>query len=763
MLTDRNYSGIQVIDMIAFLDIIEILQNPMLDSIISNMYNGPYQREIFLRKSVWYKVIEEQTYHAPGVDGIISKAFKLFGINFSFKMISNVLKIKTKVFKQLKEYLFKSDNPFAGMEDSEANVGYAFQFNVWKQALDVRYQFELVVILINTFVMLWISNSLIDDGVNIQTLILIIQDLENQPQTDETISALNYNYSQMSIYNDSYMFDYYWIFYLSMLTLAFTVKDIQELIYTKLRGMFLQFFTIETILDIFNAFITIFWIYKNYSSLDVNLNSVRPELRAWTLIYNMQIDNTFHINIIIATTMGIQLTRLVFSLQVTKTFGPMIKILGRMLVSVAIFMLLFTVLFLLFAVIGLQLFLDLDAFISITMTCITLFSACLGNFDYTIFNSATIVSPTVGYIYMTLFLIFVMILLLNLLIAILSNIYAQLNDIQIALYLRKVLYLRQKYDYDEKYSWMISAIPPLNLLAFILSPLIILNKSKTLNHIILLFEYIPVMLTAIIVFSIFSVFMIPISYGLLLFSKCSNLFNKPIIGLKDILLRITDLVIFTFLGSFIISLWVCLDILNFTLKLFDLKIIYINTSEQEYFEGINLLMDGIEQHKAMLNPDIMNRKEDIDDSLSRVKNINKALNPIKEGLSDNTLKILKACLKVVKDRHFKTLGKMDKNEFKYIPTLWVLFELKEMFMITEQINTVLFGVTYTKKENFILSDKFQEIVDSILEFEKRELRIDAEDEESESEEENIILFMPIIINSSWKSAIKSFYLINLDY
>ena len=54
-------------------------------------------------------------------------------------MISNVLKIKTKIFKQLKEYWFKSDNPFAGMEDSESNIGYAFQFQVWKQTLDVRY------------------------------------------------------------------------------------------------------------------------------------------------------------------------------------------------------------------------------------------------------------------------------------------------------------------------------------------------------------------------------------------------------------------------------------------------------------------------------------------------------------------------------------------------------------------------------------------------------------------------------------------------
>ena len=104
MLVDVNYSGIQVIDMIAFLDIIEILQNPILDSIISNMYYGPYQREVFLKKSILYKVIEEQTYHAPGMDGIITKAFKIVGIGHSSKTISSLLKSKTKVFKQIKDY-----------------------------------------------------------------------------------------------------------------------------------------------------------------------------------------------------------------------------------------------------------------------------------------------------------------------------------------------------------------------------------------------------------------------------------------------------------------------------------------------------------------------------------------------------------------------------------------------------------------------------------------------------------------------------------
>ena len=51
LLRDKTYGGTEVINMIVFLDIIEILQNPMIDSIVSNMYFGPYEREFFLKKS----------------------------------------------------------------------------------------------------------------------------------------------------------------------------------------------------------------------------------------------------------------------------------------------------------------------------------------------------------------------------------------------------------------------------------------------------------------------------------------------------------------------------------------------------------------------------------------------------------------------------------------------------------------------------------------------------------------------------------------
>ena len=63
-------------------------------------------------------------------------------------------------------------------------------------------------------------------------------------------------------------------------------------------------------------------------------------------------------------------------------------------------------------------------------------------------------------------------------------------------------------------------------------------------------------------------------------------------------------------------------------------------------------------------------------------------------------------------------------------------EMKELLMIPEQINTILFGMTYTKKAEFVKSPKFEEIVDCLFEFEKKELKIDAEEIEDEPEEVN---------------------------
>lgn len=99
MLLDRTYSGIEIIDLVEVLDIIEILQNPMVDGIISNMYLGPYEREFFLKKSTLYKVFEEQTNETPGSESLVTKSFRIFEYKNTFSSFKKYLcNVKCVIF-----------------------------------------------------------------------------------------------------------------------------------------------------------------------------------------------------------------------------------------------------------------------------------------------------------------------------------------------------------------------------------------------------------------------------------------------------------------------------------------------------------------------------------------------------------------------------------------------------------------------------------------------------------------------------------------
>ena len=530
----------------------------------------------------------------------------------------------------------------------------------------------------------------------VQETATLITSLLDMDQTDEVIKQLATAYDTQTSNTDSFFYNINALMTLSILSISYFIWNIQEMIYSHLRGVFVQGFTAELMLNLTNSVLVIYWVMNHYCKYAINLNDYPYYQRAYVVIDRMNNDNYFNIKLWNASNIALQFTRVVFSLQVSKTFGPMVKILGSMLLDVTIFMLLFAALFLIFNAIGQLVFSELPAFSSPIQTAITLFSACLGNFDYTIFNNCTEVSPNLGYIFLTIFQLFTMIMLLNFLIAILSNTYANLNDVQIGLYLRKVLFLRQRGGYDSHYSAIIFAIPPLNIVAFVLLPFISYWRSRKFNKILLLIMYIPIGFTAFLLFTLSQLIMMPITYILILLSKTWNVPIKPIFGAKDLFLRITDLTLFIFFGGFLLLFWVSLDFINYSFKLLDYKIVYINTHEEDAQEKVNQHMDGsirfkeTERRKQNGEPPLENEEP------PRSRSLNRVLNPVKEGLADNTLRILKAWLKTIKDRHFKAVGPMDKNAFKYIPTVCILFEIKDILMIQEQINAILYGVNYAK-------------------------------------------------------------------
>ena len=103
MLLDKTYTGIEIIDFIEILDVIEILQNSMVDGIISNMYLGPYERESVLKKSTCYKVFDEQMHSMPGTEALVTKSFRIFEFQNNFSSLKKYFKSQTKIFSCCKK------------------------------------------------------------------------------------------------------------------------------------------------------------------------------------------------------------------------------------------------------------------------------------------------------------------------------------------------------------------------------------------------------------------------------------------------------------------------------------------------------------------------------------------------------------------------------------------------------------------------------------------------------------------------------------
>ena len=614
-----------------------------------------------------------------------------------------------------------------------------FQYQVWKKSLDAQYLVEAAVVLMFAFAFLTVAHLLVDWEYDIEVNNALIDTLSSQTQTSSITSQLSETKAKLEELSSDYLNYLDTLIIFGILSYTYFLKDIQELIYANIRNVHITTFTFQMLINIACFIIVTFWVIMHFAEFKNNLSGLSDSEKATKLIERMEASKIFGLNYILAILVSIQFMRLVSTLQVSRTFGPMVKTLGSMLVDGAIFLLLYVFIFIIFASAGQLLFNELSEFENIVESSKTLFGASLGNFEYVWFDNMSEVSPYTGYIFLTIFLLFTMILLLNFLIAILSNTYANLNDLKNALYLRKVLFLRQRYDYHRLYSAILFGIPPLNVFSLFCTPFIIHYKSRKFNRIILICQYILIGVVSIVLFAIGSLLIQPIAYLLLIFQKLRHVPIRPFITKYDIFLRILDVFAFIFAGPFLLLFWFFIDILNYTLMLFAYNIIYINDYEEEKQEQINKEMDGslAKSSEADSNGNISLPVTQFGSrSLANMKLSNKGVNPIKEGLADSTLKILKACLKKIKDKHLEEVGDIHNNDsnFYFVPTVCVLDEMRSFLMVHEQINSILLGLTYKKSTEFLKSSEFDELVEWLAEYEEKDLIIEDTPREEESSE-----------------------------
>ena len=127
----------------------------------------------------------------------------------------------------------------------------------------------------------------------------------------------------------------------------------------------------------------------------------------------------------------------------------------------------YLVLFFVFLSLGRIMFWELEKFRMTNVFIMTLFSASLGEFSFSIFRGNMALEPNFGYAYMIVFLELVNIVELNFSIATLTQIFNQLDKINNVLFLRQIILIRQVFQEHETYSKIVCSFTPLNILSLV--------------------------------------------------------------------------------------------------------------------------------------------------------------------------------------------------------------------------------------------------------------------------------------------------------
>lgn len=225
--------------------------------------------------------------------------------------------------------------------------------------------------------------------------------------------------------------------------------------------------------------------------------------------------------------------------RVTKTFGPMFKIISIMIKDLLQFFVIWTIVILMFTCVAMLAFGELEAFQSFFDVFLIYFESCVGSWNLKIYqspsihladqenkfvledeDSQTLVNKSwieqFGKGYHVLFLIINLILFLNFVIAILSQTYTTYEDKRLGLYYEVVISKFSTYKYDPKYGFLVCTQPPGNALALPLSWLVLIIQHdvfiKKFNTFMSHILFLPVAAYQTIFFIVTNALFVPMAY-----------------------------------------------------------------------------------------------------------------------------------------------------------------------------------------------------------------------------------------------------------
>lgn len=145
--------------------------------------------------------------------------------------------------------------------------------------------------------MLLYANYLVDNEISLTSSNMQLESLLSMPASADVNSQIDSTYASMWSDTDQYFSNLYILMTLSVLSIAYLINNIQEIIYANLRGVFVEVLSAEFILNLSNSILVVYWVMCHFLIFMDGLSDYRYELRAYILISRMNNAAYFNLKI----------------------------------------------------------------------------------------------------------------------------------------------------------------------------------------------------------------------------------------------------------------------------------------------------------------------------------------------------------------------------------------------------------------------------------------------------------------------------------
>ena len=308
------------------------------------------------------------------------------------------------------------------------------------------------------------------------------------------------------------------------------------------------------------------WVYTYISwseFSDSSLTWQKSDYYYVATLIQKEVNEEFRISVFLAFMVAFLWFRAILTLQLTETFGPILRILIVMFGDVLKFLFLWGIILFMMASVAALLFGELDPFKSFFDCLLKIFNTVMATYEIGDYDDLRIGADT-GKLYIVLLSLINNVILLNFIVAILADTYTKFTENSLGLYYDGIISRIPIFEDDDRYGGLILGTPPFNVFAVLMIPFYVFVKDEERlrrgNDLFTKMIFAPIALMLTGIFMALTLVMVPFAYLAAIAKKIMLMRPKKRVSSEDdsskLMQKVADLLLFIPIGiPFLFIAW----------------------------------------------------------------------------------------------------------------------------------------------------------------------------------------------------------------